>query len=160
MTTNSASPHIIHPHMGLNDARFGMTPDEVAAVAGPADAVEHDSILELTTERRGGSEYTFEDGVLTEIFVFKPGRGKAIRERLAGAGYIPAHFDTVDVLDPAGFATLTERERTQEGRGNTGVLFPDLGLFIAGFRKRVPEGAYVAIFAPSRLSEFESWLEV
>ncbi|WP_179229043.1 hypothetical protein [Parenemella sanctibonifatiensis] len=49
---------------------------------------------------------------------------------------------------------------TPEGRGNINVLFPELGLLIAGFRKRVPEGAYVAVFPQEKLTEFETWLDV
>ncbi|WP_144276904.1 hypothetical protein [Parenemella sanctibonifatiensis] len=49
---------------------------------------------------------------------------------------------------------------TPEGRGNINVLFPEQGFLITGFRKRVPERAYVAVFPQEKLAEFETWLEV
>lgn len=155
--------HVIVPFEGVDDVRFGMTPDEVAAVAGPAEETRHDEILALTTERRGASEFEFDGdtGALSAVYVFKPGRGKDIREQLGGAPYAPALYDGIEVLSTDGFEALCERERLREGIGNIGVLFPDIGILIAGFRKRVPEGRYVIAFPHDQLERYaENWLNV
>lgn len=155
--------HLILPFEGVDDVRFGMTPEQVAEVAGPPDGVEHDDYTDVTLERRGATEFEYDDesGVLQSVCVFKPGRGKAIREQLDGARYVPAFWDGIEVLDSDGFATLFERERTVEGIGNVGVLFPDLGFLVVGFRKRVPEGRYVIVFARDMLTSYEEgWLNV
>lgn len=151
------------PFQGIDEIRFGMTQNELARVAGDADGVEVDDILEVTTERRGSTEYEFENasGTLETIYSFKPGRGQAIRQRLEGAPYVPLFYDGLEILDPSGFATLVERERTVEGIGNVGVLFPDLGFLVVGFRKRVDEGKYVLSFSRDMLSFYEEdWLNV
>ena len=155
--------HLLTSYEVINDVRYGMTHDEVAAAAGPADGVRHDRILGFTHERRGATEYTFDDGTgtLRHIIVIKPGRGRAIRERLDGARYTPVFRDGIEILDPEGFATLFERERTVEGRGDVGVLFPELGFVVCGFRKRVPEGRYVIAFREDLLESYrEDWLNV
>lgn len=153
----------IIPFSGVDEVRFGMTREEVAEVAGPADAVRNQRIRRITHERRGATEYEFPDdtGLLRSITIFKPGRGKEIREQLDGAKYVPALCDGVEVLDKRGFQALFERERTVEGLGNTGVLFPELGILVAGFRRRVSKGRYVLAFPRERLEHYqENWLTV
>lgn len=152
--------HVIVPFVGVDRARFGMTPEELHQVASLPHGIRRNEILGRTNERRGATEHVFRDGVLSEIVVYKPGRGKAIREQLDGAPYVPVYYDGIDVLDKNGFATLCEQERTREGQGRTDVLFSDLGLLVTGFLKRVPEGAYATVFARERLPHFETRLDV
>jgi hypothetical protein len=154
--------HRIHPHEGVDDIRFGMTPEEVASVAGPPDGTRHQPILERTVEQRGAVECEYDDdtGRLVAVYVIKPGRGKAIQEQLVGAPYVPAFLDDIEVLDAGGFARLRERERHREGRGGSGVLFPDIGLVVAGFGKRLPEGRYVIAFLRDHVDAYEAWIDV
>ncbi|MGI6878182.1 hypothetical protein [Microbacterium sp. gxy059] len=158
--SSSTVRHLVVPFEGVDDVRFGMTPQEVADVAGDAEDVREDPILEAITERRGATEHIFEDGVLSEIVVYRPGRGAAIREQLGGAGYEPVLVGDIEILDRSGFATLCARERMQEGRGGHSTLFPDIGILVTGFGKRVPEGAYVAVFPRGSLGRFATMLEV
>ena len=83
--------HRLVPYEGIDDVRYGMTHEEVAQAAGAADGVRHDRILRRTHERRGASEYVFDDETATLqcIYVFRPGRGRAIREKLDGAPPTP-----------------------------------------------------------------------
>lgn len=158
-----AASSLIMPFDGVDGVRFGMSREQVAQVAGDAEDVRHKRILGLTLERRGASEFEFDDatGTLNSIYMFKPGRGKGIRERLSGASYVPVFYDGIETLDTDGFAKLCEREQTKEGIGNVGVLFPELGFLVAGFRKRVPEGRYVLAFSREMLEFYEEdWLNV
>ena len=161
-TVSSSHPgaRIIEPFDGLDDIRFGMTPHELEEQRGAPDAVRENRILKYTAERRGATEFFFRDGRLSEIAAYKPGRGKEIRERLAGASYEPIYIDGIEVLDKKGFQQLCARYRTVEGIGGVSVLFPELGLFVTGFRKRVPEGVYAIVFSPDRLKYFEVRLDV
>ncbi|MGY5764404.1 hypothetical protein ACXET9_04290 [Brachybacterium sp. DNPG3] len=155
--------HRIIPFEGVDDVRFGMSPAQVAAVAGPPDRSSHDRILEITTEVRGATEYEFDDesGALTAIYVFKPGRGRAVTERLGGAAYVPVFHDGIEILSTAGFDELFARERSVEGRGGKGVLLPDIGVLIAGFRKRVPDGRYAIVLPRDQIEGFAmDWLDV
>jgi hypothetical protein len=138
-----------------------MTVDQVAQAAGPADDERHDQIVGVTLERRGSSEFEYDDdtGTVHSIYTFRPGRGRAIRRHLGGAPYVPLVHDGIEILDDDGFADLSARERTVEGRGGLGVLFPDLGLVVVGFRKRVPEGRYAIAFSREKLGWYEEgWL--
>lgn len=154
--------HLLVPGEGIDDLRFGMAPAQVAEVLGSPERVHEQPILRKTYEQRGASECMFstETGTLRAISVFNPGRGRPIRERLGGAPYIPLFHDGIEVLDKAGFTALCARERTMEGIGRTGVLFPELGLYLAGFRKRVPEGRYAVAFPPEQLRYYEVMLDV
>lgn len=157
-----STTHVIHPFEGVDDVRFGMTPAEVAAVAGAPDGTRHEQILERTFEQRGATEFEYDDATarLTAIFIFKPGRGKAIREQLGGSPYAPAFLDDIEVLDEDGFTLLRQREQHKEGRSRSGVLFPQLGLVVAGFGKRLPEGRYVIVFPSEELGFYEGWIDM
>jgi hypothetical protein len=126
--------HRIHPHEGVDDIRFGMTPEEVASVAGPPDGTRHQPILERTVEQRGAVECEYDDDTGRLVAVY--------------------------VIDAGGFARLRERERHREGRGGSGVLFPDIGLVVAGFGKRLPEGRYVIAFLRDHVDAYEAWIDV
>ncbi|SJM66752.1 hypothetical protein [Gulosibacter sp. 10] len=154
------SIHRVVPFEGIDNARFGMTPEQLADILGDADEVRHNRILEDTAERRGATEYVFHDGVLSEIVAYRPGRGKAIREQLDGARYAPVFYDDIEILDEQGFEMLRAREQTKEGIGGHSVLFPELGLLVTGFGKRVPEGAYATVFQREQLDHFEILLDV
>lgn len=152
----------IIPFEGVDDIRFGMTPEQVADTAGPPDDVRRQRVRRRLRERRGATEFDFDDdtGALQSVVVYRPGRGKAAREQFGDAPYVPALYDGIEILDPVGFETLVQRERTREGIGGIGVLFPDVGFLVAGFRKRIPEGRYVTAFSRERLPFYEAWLDV
>lgn len=162
MIETAAGRHIIHPFEGVDDVRFGMTPAEVAAGAGAPDALKHDPILELTVERRGAAEYEYDDdtGTLSAVCIFRPGRGRAVREQLDGSPYVPAFLDDVEILDPDGFAALRGRWRHREGRARTGVIFPQIALVVAGFGKRLPEGRYAIAFPCDRTDFYDGMIVV
>ncbi|WP_134322586.1 hypothetical protein [Cumulibacter soli] len=152
---------ILRPFEGIDDVRFGMTYEEVAAVAGAADDTRHDDILDLTAERRGATEYEFDGltGRLSAMYVFKPGRGARIRAQLNGAAYVPVFYNGLDLLDPDGFAQMCEREPHRQGRTRAGVIFAEIGLVIAGFGKRLPEGKYVIAFGANYVDDYQSWVD-
>lgn len=158
-----SAQHLLIPYKGIDDIRFGMTLEQVTQVLGTPDQVRHEDIVNLTFAQYGASEFKFDDdtGTLIAILVYKPGRGKAIREQLGKVPYVPVFHDEIEILDKDGFELLCEREQTTEGIGNTGVLFPKLGFLVTGFRKRVPEGRYLIEFPQERLKYYEElWLNV
>lgn len=155
--------HRLVPFEGIDDVRFGMTRDQVEDMIGGPDQVRHTAGSRKTYEQRGASEFLFTDDAetLSAITVFKPGRGKYVRERLGRASYVPLFHDGIEILAKDGFKELFTREQSKEGRGDVGVLFPELGFLVAGFRKRVPEGRYVIAFPRERLRYYEEgWLSV
>ena len=125
--------HEIRSYKGVGPFRLGMSQEECAAAAGPADRVRNNLPMKWVHEHRGAVEAIFEKKKLVQVAL-----SDGARVRLGD----------VDILaDRGAVDALRALDPSAEERGQY-VDFPALGVCLGGFgKRRLPEGRQVMVYA-------------